>query len=67
MKPTYIGVGEAKMCAECGVDVRNTTRHDSHHIAVLAELDRLRRENLALSVKVEKLEREARHTQLVGV
>jgi hypothetical protein len=65
MKPTYIGVGEAKMCAGCGVDVRNTTRHDSFHASILAELDRLRQENLAMSVRVEKLEREAR--QLVGV
>lgn len=52
MMPTYIGVGEKKMCADCGVEVINQARHDTFH----AEVDKLRRENLELSIKVEKLE-----------
>lgn len=39
---TYIGVGECKMCSACGVDVRSTKRHDSFHMDINAELDRLR-------------------------
>lgn len=60
---TYIGVGDVKMCSDCGVDVRNITRHDKFH----AQLDKLRTENLELSVKVEKLERERTAFHLVGV
>ena len=64
MMPTYIGVGLDRMCAECGVGVLNTTRHDKFHAAIIAELDKLRRENLELSLKLENL---ARSLQLVGV
>jgi hypothetical protein len=59
----YIGVGEHTMCKECGVDVRNRYLHDNFH----AELEKLRRENLELSAKVEKLERDIRTHDLIGV
>jgi hypothetical protein len=52
MKPTYTGVGEDCMCNSCGVDVRNINRHDNFHMALNAEIDRLRK-------RIEELERAA--------
>lgn len=69
MMPTYIGVGDKTMCSICGVEVMSITRHDTFHAAIVSQLDKLRTENLELSVKVENLRRFANRkpNELVGV
>lgn len=59
---TYIGVGDVRMCSECGVDVRNIQRHDSFHASMLAELEKLKQR----IAELERMANNASARELVG-